>query len=87
MLVLQNPVDSWGVALDYSLSFTKWFNFSGEWFIGRALGIFSAASGESVLPVGTPGAHGVESRGGWAQAQFNFLRRWQTNMGYGMMRK
>lgn len=83
-LVLQNPVDSWGVALDYSLAFTKWFSFSGEWFEGRALGIFSDASGESILPVGTVGAHGVESRGGWSQAQFNFFRRWQTNLGYGI---
>jgi hypothetical protein len=81
---LETPVDSWGAAIDYSLPFTSWFDFSGEWFAGRALGIFSVASGESVLPVGTPGEHGVESRGGWTQAQFNFLRKWQTNLGYGI---
>lgn len=80
----QTSVDSWGAALDYSLPFAKWFNFSGEWFEGRALGIFSVASGESILPVATPGAHGVESRGGWSQAQFNFFKKWQTNLGYGI---
>jgi hypothetical protein len=77
-------VDSWGVALDYTLPFTTWFDFSGEWFVGRALGIFSDASGEAVLPVGTPGEHGVGSLGGWSQAQFNFLKKWQTNLGYGI---
>jgi len=34
--------------------------------------------------VGTPGEYGVESRGGWTQAQFNFKRRWQVNLGYGI---
>jgi hypothetical protein len=80
----QNGVDSWGVAIDYSLPITKLFAFSGEWFIGRALGIFSVASGESVLPVGTPGQHGVESRGGWSQAQFNITPKWQVNLAYGI---
>jgi len=31
-----------------------------------------------------PGEHGVESRGGWIQAQFNFTPRWQTNLSYGL---
>ena len=37
-----------------------------------------------MLPVGTPGEHGVESRGGWIQAQFNFTPKWQTNLSYGL---
>jgi hypothetical protein len=81
---VHNAVDSWGAAIDYSLPVTKWLNVSGEWFAGRALGIFSVAAGESVLPVNTPGAHGVESRGGWSQAQFNFLKKWQANLAYGI---
>jgi hypothetical protein len=67
-----NPVDSWGVALDYSLISSRFFNLSGEAFEGRALGIFSVTGGESISAVDRPGAHGVESRGGWIQAQFNF---------------
>lgn len=78
------PVDSWGVALDYSLPFTSFFNLTGEAFEGRALGIYSVTSGESVGPLGTPGSHGVESRGGWVQAQFNFAKKWQTNLAYGI---
>ena len=78
------PVDSWGVALDYSLPVTRRFNLTGEIFIGRALGIFSVTGGEAVGPVHTPGGHGVESRGGWIQAQYNFTHRWQMNLAYGL---
>ena len=87
-LVSNSPVfhgvDSWGVALDYILPLTKQFSFTGEAYEGRALGIFSSASGEAILPIGTPGAHGVESRGGWIQAQYNFNPQWQLNLGYGI---
>jgi hypothetical protein len=78
------PVDSWGVALDWSLPVSKYFALTGEAYEGRALGIFSVASGESVGAVGTPGAHGVLSRGGWAQAQINFNPKWQFNLAYGI---
>jgi hypothetical protein len=78
------PVDSWGVALDWSLPFSKFFALTGGAYEGRALGIFSVASGESVGAVGTPGAHGVFSRGGWAQAQVNFNTKWQFNLAYGI---
>jgi hypothetical protein len=77
-------VDSWGVNLDYMLPFTHWFNLSGEAFEGRALGIYSVTAGEPVGAVGTPGEHGVESRGGWSQAQFNFAKQWQVNLAYGL---
>jgi hypothetical protein len=77
-------VDSWGVALDYTLPLTKMFNLTGELFDGRALGIFSAASGEAILPVETPGEHGVLTRGGWTQGQLNFTPKWQLNLAYGL---
>src|SRR5260370_7150458 len=77
-------VDSWGVALDYSLPFTGRFNLTGEAFVGRALGIFSGTNGEPVGAVGTAGGHGVRSQGGWIQAQFNLTRQWQMNLGYGI---
>jgi hypothetical protein len=78
------PVDSWGVNLDYTLPIQKHFTLSGEAFVGRALGLFSVASGQSVLPVGTPGEHGVLARGGWAQGQINFNAKWQMNLAYGL---
>jgi hypothetical protein len=81
---VQTGVDSWGVALDYSLPFSKKFNLTGEAFEGRALGIFSVNSGQAILPVGTAGEHGVESRGGWTQAQFNVNPKWQVNLAYGI---
>jgi hypothetical protein len=83
-LSVVRPVDSWGVALDWSLPFTKYFALTGEAYEGRALGIFSVAAGESVGAVGTPGEHGVLSRGGWAQAQFNINPKWQVNLAYGI---
>jgi hypothetical protein len=78
------PVDSWGIALDYSLPFSRFFTLTGEAFEGRALGIFSVTSGEAVGAVGGVGAHGVESRGGWMQGQFNPVKRWQVNLAYGI---
>jgi hypothetical protein len=48
------------------------------------LGIFSVTNGESVGAVGTTGGHGVRSQGGWIQAQFNFTKQWQMNLGYGI---
>ena len=77
-------VDSWGAALDWSLPFSKYFAITGEAYEGRALGIFSVASGEGVGAVGTRGEHGVLSRGGWAQAQLNFNPKWQMNAAYGI---
>ena len=77
-------VDSWGVNLDYTLPFSRWFGLSGEAYVGRALGLFSVASGEDVLPPGTLGEHGVLARGGWMQAQFNLNPRWQINAAYGI---
>ena len=83
-LNIQTPVDSWGTAIDYTLPFTKVLAFSGEWYTGNALGIYSVAAGESVLPVGTAGQNGVRSFGGWSQLQFNFTPKWQANLAYGI---
>jgi hypothetical protein len=80
----QIPVDSWGAAIDFTLPFTKRFNLTGELYTGRALGIFSVASGEAIQPVGTFGDRGVRSSGGWTQAQFNFTQKWQANLAYGI---
>jgi hypothetical protein len=77
------PVDSWGVNLDYTLPVLKGFTLTGEAFSGRGLGLFSVASGQSVLAVGTPGEHGVLASGGWAQAQFDLSKKWQINLAYG----
>ena len=83
-VTIQDPVDSWGVALDYSLPVTKLVSITGEAYEGRALGLYSVAAGESVGAVNTTGAHGVLSRGGWAQLQLNWTKQWQTNLAYGI---
>jgi hypothetical protein len=81
---VQRPVDSWGVNLDYTLPLFAKFALTGEAFTGRALGLFSVSSGQTVLPPGTPGEHGVAARGGWIQAQINFSAKWQLNSAYGL---
>jgi hypothetical protein len=81
---VQRPVDSWGVNLDYTLPLFAKFALTGEAFAGRALGLFSVSSGQTVLPPGTPGEHGVAARGGWVQAQINFSPKWQLNSAYGL---
>jgi hypothetical protein len=83
-LTVARPVDSWGVNLDYTLPVSKYFALTGEAFSGRGLGLFSVASGQSVLAVGTPGEHGVFAAGGWAQAQINLNKKWQVNLAYGL---
>lgn len=83
-VTVSQPVDSWGAAVDYTLPFTKVFNLTGETYIGRALGIYDVALSESVEAVGTPGGHGVLSRGGWSQAQFKLNKHWELNAGYGI---
>ena len=82
-VTVARPVDSWGVNLDYTLPVVKGFTLTGEAFSGRGLGLFSVASGQSVLAVGTPGEHGVLASGGWAQAQFDLSKKWQINLAYG----
>jgi hypothetical protein len=57
---------------------------TGEAYIGRALGMYDVAVSESIGALGTPGGHGVLSRGGWVQAQFNTSKKWQWNLGYGI---
>lgn len=83
-LEVQSPVDSWGASIDYSLPLTNFFNLTGELYEGRALGAYGVALGESIGDVGTAGAHGVLSRGGWVQAQMNFTKQWQVNLAYGI---
>jgi hypothetical protein len=78
------PLNSWGIALDYSLPITRILALTGEAYDGRALGVYSVASGEAIGAVGTVGAHGVLSHGGWAQLQFNWTKQWQTNIAYGI---
>ncbi len=81
---LERNFQAWGVALDYSLPLLKWFGLSGEIFAGRALGIFNGDIGQTYLALGTPGEHGIGTRGGWMQAQFNWFAKWQTNAAYGI---
>lgn len=83
-ITVSDSVDSWGAAFDYSLPFSKVFNLTGESYIGRALGIYDVSVGEDIGAVGTSGAHGVLSRGGWAQAQFKLSQKWELNLGYGI---
>ena len=78
------PVDSWGAAVDWVVPFTHIVNLTGEAYMGRALGIYNVAAGETVGAVDTTGGHGVLSRGGWAQLQFNLNKKWQLNGGYGI---
>ncbi len=81
---VRNSVDSLGMAFDYTIPVGRKVMLAGEMFRGRALGIFSAAAGQSVLPVGTPGARGVMATGGWSQLQYNPRTKWQFNLVWGM---
>lgn len=81
---VQRAIDSWGLALDYSLPVASRLTLVGEAYEGRALGFYGGALGQAVGAVGTAGEHGVETRGGWIQAQTSLAKKWQLNLGYGL---
>lgn len=81
---LEIPIDSWGVAIDYTLPLARFFQWSGEVFTGRALGMFSVETGQALGAPGGIGALGVHSSGGSTQAQLNLNPKWQVNLVYGI---
>ncbi len=80
----QVPVNSWGTSIDYIIPVASKLNWTGESYIGRALGLYSVGLGEDILPVGGPGQYGVLSYGGWSQLQYLATKKIQLNAGFGV---
>ena len=85
----QRAVDSWLSSFDLMLPLGTRFEFSGQFYRGRALGGLGGGIGQSVLWNGsladpTVAVHGLDSIGGWAQLKYRATPKLQFNSAFGL---
>ena len=81
-------VDGWAATSDLTLPFGKFFEFSGEFYRGRATGGLGGGIGQSVLwkgPLLGPATKvfGLNSIGGWAQLKYKATPKLEFNGAFG----
>lgn len=80
-------VASWTLNTDVKAGLGKYFEVSGEWYKGQAVGGLGGGIWTSVVfpePLGIHTAmHPLRSTGGWAQLKFRPMSRVQVNGAYG----
>jgi hypothetical protein len=81
-------IDGWAGITDLTLPLGSYFDFSAEFYRGRAIGGLGGGIGQSLLlsgPIGTPGTsiHGLDTLGGWAQLKFKPKSNFEVNFAYG----
>ncbi len=81
-------VDGWAGTADLTLPVGKRFEFTGEFYRGRAVGGLAGGIGQSVLLNGsfdTPATtfRGLDSMGGWAQLKFKLKSNFEINGAFG----
>ncbi len=81
-------VDGWAGTADLTLPLGKRFEFTGEFYRGRAVGGIGGGIGQSVLingPFDNPGTtfRGLDSMGGWAQLKFKVKSNFEINGAFG----
>ena len=81
-------VDGWADTMDLKLPFGKMFEFTSQFYRGRAVGGIGGAIGRSVLWNGSLSdpntqVHGLESVGGWAQLKYKATPKLQFNGAFG----
>jgi hypothetical protein len=81
-------VDAWAGTLDLTMPLGNRFEFTGQFYRGRALGGIGGGIGQSVLwerslldP--TTEVYGLNSMGGWAQLKYKATTKLQFNGAYG----
>lgn len=85
---LHRGVDGWSGMADVTVPLGEKFEFTGEFYRGRALGGLSGGIGQSVLwngPLTDPGTevYGLNSIGGWAQLKYKATSKLQFNGAFG----
>lgn len=82
-------VDGWAGTTDLTLPLGKFFEFTGEFYRGRAVGGLSGAFGQDVLfsgafyePAST--VRGLDSMGGWTQLKFKPTEKLEVNGAVGL---
>jgi len=81
-------VDGWAGTMDLKLPLGRKFEFTSQFYRGRAVGGIGGGLGQSVLWNGTlsdPSTqlHGLDSNGGWAQLKYKATPKLQFNGAFG----
>jgi len=81
-------IDSWAGMVDLTLPLGSRFEFTGQFYRGRALGGLGGGIGQSALwngPFASPltEVEGLNSMGGWAQLKFKATSKLQFNGAFG----
>jgi hypothetical protein len=81
-------VDGWAGTTDVTVPLGKYFDFTGEFYRGRAVGGFGGGIGQSVLfsgPVTDPTTtiRGLDSLGGWIQVKYKPKANFELNFALG----
>jgi hypothetical protein len=81
-------VDGWAGTTDVTVPLGKYFDFTGEFYRGRAVGGFGGGIGQSVLFSGAPDdatttIRGLDSLGGWVQLKYRPTAKFELNFALG----
>jgi regulator of replication initiation timing len=81
-------LDGWAEVTDVALPLGSFFDVSGEFYRGRAVGGIGGGIGQSLLlsgPINSPGTtiYGLDSTGGWVQLKFKPKAKLEVNFAYG----
>jgi hypothetical protein len=81
-------VDGWAATTDVTVPLGKYFDFTGEFYRGRAVGGFGGGIGQSVLLSGpemdpTTTIRGLNSLGGWIQLKYKPKANFEMNFALG----
>jgi hypothetical protein len=81
-------VDGWAGTMDFKLPLGRMFEFTSQFYRGRAVGGIGGGLGQSVLWNGTLSdpntqVHGLHSLGGWAQLKYKATPKLQFNGAFG----
>ena len=81
-------VDGWAGTTDVTVPLGKYFDFTGEFYRGRAVGGFGGGIGQSVLFSGqvtdaTTTIRGLDSLGGWIQVKYKPKANFELNFALG----
>jgi len=81
-------VDGWAGTMDFKIPLGRMFEFTSQFYRGRAVGGIGGAIGQSVLWNGSLSdpntqVHGLQSVGGWAQLKYKATPKLQFNGAFG----